>query len=104
MKRDAMRKYAILIMNPCHDPEKDRALLTTSDGTEAHILTVRDPEEALAKAVELADAGFGALEVCGAFGEDLARRMYDAAGHRLTVSYVVCPPDQLDAARAFWGY
>ena len=54
--------------------------------------------------MELADAGFGALEVCGAFGEDLARRMYDAAGHRLTVSYVVCPPDQLDAARTFWGY
>ena len=53
--------------------------------------------------VELADAGFGAIEVCGAFGEELARKMYDAAGRRLTVCYVVCPPDQLEATLRFWS-
>ena len=64
---------------------------------------MRNPEEAVAKAVELADAGFGTIEVCGAFGEELARKMYDAAGHRLTVCYVVCPPDQLEATLKFWS-
>ena len=52
---------------------------------------------------ELADEGFGALEVCGAFGENLAREMYQAADRRLTVSYVVCPKDQEEASLQFWG-
>lgn len=96
------KKWAMMIMNPLYDPEKDQTRLDTSDN-ETHILTVRNPEEAVAKAVELADAGFGVIEVCGAFGEALARKMYDAADHRLTVSYVVCPPDQLEATLRFWG-
>ena len=96
------KKYAMMLMNELHNPESDHARLDTS-ATETHILTVRDPEEAVAKAVELADAGFGAIEVCGAFGEELARKMYDAAGRRLTVCYVVCPPDQLEATLRFWS-
>ena len=52
---------------------------------------------------ELADEGFGALEVCGAFGENLAREMYQAADRRLTVSYVVCPKDQEEASLQFWA-
>ena len=95
------KKCAMMIMNPLFDPARDHARLDTSR-VENHILTVRTPEEAVAKAVELADAGFGAIEVCGAFGEKLAREMYDAAGHRLTVGYVVCPPDQLEATLRFW--
>ena len=55
------------------------------------------------KARELADEGFGALEVCGAFGENLAREMYQAADRRLTVSYVVCPKDQEEASLQLWG-
>ena len=95
------KKCAMMIMNPLFDPAKDHARLD-HEKVENHILTVRTPEEAVAAARCLADEGFGAIEVCGAFGEELARRMYDAADHRLTVGYVVTPPDQLEAAKRFW--
>ena len=39
----------------------------------------------------------------GAFGENLAREMYQAADRRLTVSYVVCPKDQEEASLQLWG-
>lgn len=45
-------------------------------------------------AKELAEQGFGAIEVCGAFGEELARKMYEATGNKVSVGYIVCPPDQ----------
>lgn len=95
------KKCAMMILNPLLDPARDYARLDT-EKVENHILCVRTPEEAVAKAVELADDGFGVIEVCGAFGEQLAREMYDASAHRLTVSYVVCPPDQLEATLHFW--
>ena len=95
------KKCAMMIMNPNFDPAKDHARLDHAK-VENHILTVRTPEEAVAKARQLADEGFGVIEVCGAFGEALARQMYDAADHRLTVSYVVTPPDQLEATLKFW--
>ena len=40
-------------------------------GVDSYIITVRSPEEAVKKARELADEGFGALEVCGAFLEKI---------------------------------
>ena len=95
------KKCAMMIMNPNFDPAKDYARLDHAQ-VENHIITVRTPQEAVEKARELADQGFGAIEVCGAFVETLARQMYDAADHRLTVGYVVTPPDQLEAALRFW--
>lgn len=56
----------------------------------------------LKKQVNWRTPGFGAIEVCGAFGEELARKMYDAAGHRLTVGYVTYPRDQEEANARFW--
>ena len=43
------------------------------------------------------------FKVCGAFGADLARRMYEAAGGRVPVGYVICPPDQQEANGRFWA-
>lgn len=96
-----MKKYAMLLMNPAFDTEKGHACFGV-DGIEHHILTIRCEQDAVKKASELADAGFGAIEVCGAFGEELARKMYDAAGHRLTVGYVTYPRDQEEANARFW--
>lgn len=96
------RKWAMVIMGPSYDPEKNQARLDTPE-VEGHVLTVRNPEEAVALAKKLADEGFGAIEVCGAFGETLARKMYEATDKRVTVSYVTTPADELPAALAFWG-
>lgn len=97
-----MKKYAMIIMNQHYQPEKDQARLDTPQA-EAHILTVRNPEEAVALAKKLKEEGFGAIEVCGAFGEELARKMYEATGESVPVGYVVTPEDELPKALAFWG-
>ena len=75
----AMKKWAMVIMNAGYDPEKDMARLDLEQ-VETHILTVRNPEEAVALAKRLGEEGFGAIEVCGAFGEELAKKMYEATG------------------------
>ena len=94
------KKYAFLLMGKDFNPQRDHACFSAG-GVDSYIM--RSPEEAVKKARELADEGFGALEVCGAFGENLAREMYQAADRRLTVSYVVCPKDQEEASLQLWG-
>ena len=66
------KKYAFLLMGKDFNPQRDHACFSAG-GVDSYIITVRSPEEAVKKARELADEGFGALEVCGAFGENLAR-------------------------------
>ena len=97
-----MKKWAMVIMNAGYDPKKDAARLDTAD-KETHILTVRNPEEAVELAKELAKDGFGAIEVCGAFGEELANKMYEATGCTVPVGYVVTPEDQFEKALKFWS-
>ena len=95
------KKWAMVIMGEDYTPEKDRALPVT-EKKEGHILTVKNPAEAVKLAAELRDAGFGAIEVCGAFGEELARRMYEATDCTVPVSFVTTPPDELPKALKFW--
>lgn len=98
----ANKKWAIVIMNQGYDPEKDSAQLNLEQ-LETHILTVRNPVEAVALAKRLAGEGFGAIEVCGAFGKDLAIEMYEATGCTVPVGYVTIPQDQLEKAITFWN-
>ncbi|MBS5138840.1 MAG: hypothetical protein KHY90_10735, partial [Clostridium sp.] len=64
--------------------------------------TLTESLEAVQMAKELAEQGFGAIEVCGAFGEELARKMYEATGNKVSVGYIVCPPDQKELSDRFW--
>ncbi|NSJ54118.1 DUF6506 family protein [Enterocloster clostridioformis] len=98
----AVKKWAMVIMNAGYDPEKDMVRLDLEQ-VETHILTVRNPDEAVALAKRLGEEGFGAIEVCGAFGEELAKKMYEAAGCKIPVGYVTTPQDQFEKALAFWS-
>ena len=98
----AVKKWAMVIMNAGYDPEKDMVRLDLEQ-VETHILTVRNPDEAVALAKRLGEEGFGAIEVCGAFGEELAKKMYESAGCKIPVGYVTTPQDQFEKALAFWS-
>ena len=56
------KKYAFLLMGKDFNPQRDHACFSAG-GVDSYIITVRSPEEAVKKARELADEGFGALEV-----------------------------------------
>ncbi len=96
-----MKKFAIMLLNPQFEPEKHTACFKT-ENVKNYVITVRNEQEAIEKAAELAKANFGVLEVCGAFGEELVQKMYEAAGGRLCIGYVVYPPEQLKAVEKYW--
>lgn len=96
------KKWAMVIMGEGYTPEKDSARIDT-DKKEGHILTVRNPDEAIELAKRLKNEGFGAIEVCGAFGEELAKKMYEATEKTVPVGYVVTPDNELPQALKFWS-
>ena len=96
-----MKKYAMMLMNPAFCPEKQKMVFLAGE-IENLIVTVRTEQEALEKVVELADAGVGVLELCGAFGKDLAERMYQTAEGRLCIGYVIYPKEQIERLERYW--
>ena len=75
---------------------------TVVRGGDSTFIGVRDVDEACSEAVRLESEGVGCIELCGAFGEDGARRVMDAVGMRIPVGYIVHLPEMDEAyARAF---
>ena len=68
-----MKKYAILLMNPAFDTEKDHACFW-ADGIEHHILTIRCEQDAVKKASELADAVWLRLRYAGLLAKNWRER------------------------------
>ncbi len=81
------KHYAFLLMGGHYDPAVHRGGFET-DRDVVEFRTVRDLDEAKAVAVELQGRGFGAIEICGAFGEDGARQLTEATGEKVAVGYV----------------
>ena len=61
------KKFAFLLMGEHYDPARHCAEFETEKQI-TYICTVKNAEEAYAKAAALKDAGVGAIELCGAFG------------------------------------
>ena len=51
----------------------------------------------------LREEGFGAVELCGAFGPERARRLSEAVDHQLAIGYVVHDPALDERFDAFFG-
>ncbi len=90
-------RYAFLIMG-AYDPERDDVRFQEAGGI-SRMIGVPDLESAERIAADLADDGYAAIELCGAFGEEGARRIIEATGHRIAVGYVThfCEDDELFA-------
>ena len=84
----------------CPDlPGIERTVVRNGDSS---FIGVRDVGEACSEAVRLESEGVGCIELCGAFGEDGARRVMDAVGMRIPVGYIVHLPEMNEAyTRAF---
>ena len=95
------KKWAFIRMSGNADVMKARACIE-SEHDDFHILTVRNADEAVAMAKLLKEEGFGAIEVCGAFGPELAEKMFEATDRTVPVGYVVTPEDQQDLVMKFW--
>lgn len=92
-------KYAFLVMGH-YDSRTDRAEIQNGA---TRIIGVRSVEEACEIARGLQTEGVACIELCGAFGEEGARRVIDATGGTLAVGYVVHFPEQDGLFRAVFG-
>ena len=92
-------KFAFLILG-AFDEARDRAQIA---GGAAQIVGVPDVEAACRQAQRLMDEGIGCIELCGAFGEEGARRVIDATGGTMAVGYVVHFPEQDGLFKAVFG-
>lgn len=83
-------KFAFLIMGN-FDSKLDRAVI--HDG-KARIIGVADIEDAAQAAAELYKNGIDCIELCGAFGEEGARKIIAATNNEIPVGYVTHLPEQ----------
>ena len=92
-------KYAFLVMGS-YDSTADRAEIQNGA---TRIIGVSSVEEACEIARTLQAEGVACIELCGAFGEEGARRVIDATGGTLAVGYVVHFPGQDGLFKAVFG-
>lgn len=87
------KKYAFLLMGDHYNPEEHKATFETENQV-SYILTVRNIEEAFEKLASLKNEGVGAIELCGAFGEENAQKMIDMTDNKIAIGYVTNKPEQ----------
>ena len=83
-----MMRYAFLLMGP-FDSSTDRAIIK-DDYTIIGVSSIKDAE---ARAKELLKEGVLAIELCGAFGEEGAKRIIEATNHSIAVGFVTHFPE-----------
>lgn len=98
----AAKKFAFILMGEHYDPQSHQACFDTGD-QETWIFTVKNREEAKSLVQKLEQQGFGALEVCGAFGEAFTRELIELTGQRIPIGYITSFPFQAPQVEAFFG-
>ncbi len=97
-----MKKFAFILMGSHYDPEKHTACFETENGF-TYIFTVRSFEEATDKILSLQKEGFGAVELCGAFGEAYVKKAIELTNNTLAIGYVVHRSEQDDLFEKFFA-
>ena len=92
-------KFGFIIMGDfC--PETDRAVIA---GGAARMTGVSDLDQACTEAVNMYKDGVMCIELCGAFGEDGARKVMEAVDGKAAVGYVVHLPEQDELYKKLFG-
>ncbi|MBN7771744.1 DUF6506 family protein [Clostridium aminobutyricum] len=87
------KKFAFLLMGSHYNPEEHQACFETANQI-TYIFTVKSFEEAYAKVSFLEKEGVGAIELCGAFGEERAQKMIELTHNKVAIGYVTHKPEQ----------
>lgn len=99
MHKNKPKKYAMLLMN---EDFVSQDVELNVPGIEHHIFTVCTEKQAIELVKKLVKEDFGDIEVCGAFGEELAKRMHEATDNIVPVGYVTYPEEQKRSVQIFW--
>ena len=97
-----MKKFAFILMGAHYNPQVHQARFETEKQV-TYIVTVRDFEEAREAVKRLDAEGVGAVELCGAFGEERAKEFIELTGSRVAIGYVTHLESQDGLFAAFFG-
>ena len=97
-----MKKFAYILMGASFDPDKHTAEFDIGS-MKIYIYTVRSVAEAKEKMVGLWHEGFGAIELCGAFGRSLAAEFTLLTQNKVAIGYVTHEPEQDELFARFFG-
>ena len=89
--------FAFIMLGPFG--KNDRATIKDENA----IIGVSSIDEAAEEAKALKKQGVKAMELCGAFGEDGARKIIEATGHEVAVGFVTHFPEDDELFRKAWG-
>lgn len=92
-------KFAFMIMGEL-DPQQDQA--TIGNGS-IKTVGVANLEQACQIAQELAAEGVDCIELCGAFGEEGARKIIAATANKIPVGFVIHFPEQDPLFKKLFG-
>ena len=90
-------RFAFIMMGSFS--REDRTVINEENA----VIGVSSLDEAIAEARALQKEGVRAIELCGAFGEEGARKIIEATGHRIAVGYVTHFPEDDQLFREVWG-
>jgi len=96
-----MKKFAYILMDTDTEPTIHTAEFSTIF-VDISIYTVRNFHEAKEKVINLWQEGYGAIELCGAFGRNLALELISLTNNEVAIGYVVNEPEQNDVHEIFW--
>lgn len=97
-----MKKFAFVLMGASFDTASHRADFETK-GMLSSIRTVNDFDQAREMILELAEEGYGVIELCGAFGKERVDEYIALTGGKVGIGYVVNNPEQNELFQAFFG-
>lgn len=97
-----MKQFAYILLGPVYQPDKDQAEFTA--GNTRHLIrTASSFEEAKALVLQLIKSGVGAIELCGAFGQQRARELMELTDCQVSISYAIHEPEVEKANQAFFA-
>jgi len=96
-----MKKFAYIMMGGSFTPKEHTTEFYTQ--IKIGIYTVRNPNEAREKILELKADGFGAIELCGAFSREFALELIALTNNEVAIGYSIHEPEQDELFRKFFG-
>ena len=93
-----MKKFAYILLGSFNE-----SIMRQNLTNNISVCTVKNFDEAKEMIVSLRQEGFGAIELCGAFGRDRALELIELTSNEVVVGYVVNEPAQNELIAKFFG-
>ncbi|WP_283610372.1 DUF6506 family protein [Faecalispora anaeroviscerum] len=96
------KKFAFVLMGEHYTPEQHQVCFETEKQITC-IFTVKNDQQARQKLAELEQEGFGAVELCGAFGEEKTKELIALTHGKIAIGYVTHLPEQDELFARFFA-